>query len=59
MKKYRITGKWYINDVLKNVFKETDSREEAKKIYEKFCRKYFTVRLFINGIFTDPIELYA
>lgn len=58
MKKYRITGKSIYIDALKHRVKETDSREEAKEIYERFCRKFFDVKLFINGIYTDPIELY-
>lgn len=58
MKKYRITGKSIYIDALKHRVKETDSRSEAQEIYERFCKKYFDVKLFINGIYTDPIELY-
>jgi len=59
MKTYRITWKSYYLDALQHRVKETNSKEEAKQIYERFCRKYFDVKLYINGIYTDPVELYA
>lgn len=58
MKKYRITGKSYYQDVLKHRVKETDSKEEAEEIYERFCSKYFGVKIYVDGIYTVPEELF-
>lgn len=58
MKKYRITGKSVYIDALKHRVKETDSKEEAREAYERFCRKFFDVKLYVDWIYTDPKELY-
>ena len=48
MKKYRITGKSVYIDALKHRVKETDSKEEAREAYERFSRKFFDVKLYVE-----------
>ena len=58
MKKYRITGKSYYQDALKHRVKETDSKEEAEEIYERFCRKYFDVKVYVEGVYTKSFDFF-